>query len=297
MACFSPITGYRTPAGKVTFKQKEGYYDKPVTIACGQCTGCRLERSRQWAVRCMHEAQTHTRNCFITLTYDDAHLPADGGLILRDWQTFAKRLRKRCGSFRYYHCGEYGDRRGRPHYHALLFGLDFQSDQLLDSTSQHGDKLYTSEILSDTWGMGKTMIGAVTFQSAAYVARYCMKKITGKAAAEHYQTINTETGEVHQVKPEYTTMSRRPGIGKPWLNKFQRDVFPSDEVIVNAKSTRPPRYYDSQYELSDPASFALVKQGRRKAGQKHRSNNTHERLRTRETLQILRAKQLTRSLD
>ncbi len=244
----------------------------------------------------MHEAQLHTSNSFVTLTYNDEHLPPDGGLVLRDWQTFAKRLRKKAGPFRFYHCGEYGDLHGRPHYHALLFGLDFRSDQVLDSTSQHGDKLYTSEVLSDTWGMGKTMIGALTFQSAAYVARYCMKKITGEAAADHYTTINTQTGEVHQVKPEYTTMSRRPGIGKPWLAKYQTDVYPSDEVIVNGKQTRPPRYYDSQYELSDPTGCALIKEGRRAAGRKHRSNNTPERLRIRETIQEQRSKQLVRTL-
>ncbi len=294
MACFSPITGYRTPAGKVTFKQKEGYYDKPVTIACGQCTGCRLERSRQWAVRCMHEAQTHSSNSFVTLTYNDENLPPDGGLRLRDWQTFAKRLRKRTGPYRYYHCGEYGDLHGRPHYHALLFGLDFPDRELYSES--RGNKLYTSELLTQTWGMGLSIIGELTFQSAAYVARYCMKKITGPLADEHYQTVNTKTGEVNQVKPEYTTMSRRPGIGKPWLAKYQSDVFPSDEVIVNGKSTRPPRYYDSQYELSDPTGCALIKEGRRSAGRKHRSNNTYERLRVRETIQERRNQQLLREL-
>ncbi len=295
MACFSPITGYRTAAGKVTFKQKEGYYDKPVTIACGQCTGCRLERSRQWAVRCMHEAQMHPKNSFVTLTYDDEHLPLDGGLVLGDWQKFAKRLRKRLGPFRFYHCGEYGDQYGRPHYHALIFGLDFGHDRKLYRNSKD-NSLYTSELLTGTWGMGMSIIGELTFQSAAYVARYCMKKITGEAAADHYTTTNLATGEVHQVKPEYTTMSRRPGIGKSWLDKYQGDVFPSDEVIVNAKKTRPPRYYDYLYELSEPTGLALVKEGRRSAGRKHRSNNTYERLRIRETIQEKKMQQLKRQL-
>ncbi len=285
----------------MTFKQREGYYDKPVTIACGQCSGCRLERSRQWAVRIMHEAQMHSENSFVTLTYDDEHLPADGGLVLRDWQNFAKRLRKNAGAFRFYHCGEYGDLYGRPHYHALLFGLDFQSDQILDSTTQHGDKLYTSKLLTETWGMGQTMIGALTFESAAYVARYCMKKITGDQADDHYQTINIKTGQVHQVKPEYTTMSRGGrssggGIGFSWLAKFNRDVFPCDEVIINGKQTRPPRYYDSQLELTDPSAYVLVKDGRRAKGRKHRANNTFERLRVRETIQEKRNLQLKRKL-
>ncbi len=295
VACFRPITGYRTPAGKVTFKQKEGYYDKPVTIACGQCRGCRLERSRQWAVRCMHEAQMHPRNSFITLTYDDEHLPPTGGLVLEHWQKFVRSFRKGGYKFRYYHCGEYGDEHGRPHYHAILFGLDFP-DQVYEETTQHGDKLYSSPTLSKYWPKGRSRIGAMTFKSAAYVARYCMKKINGDPAAEHYETVNTLTGEVHQVKPEYQTMSRRPGIASTWFAKYGSDIFPSDQCVVNGKITRPPRFYDTQYELSDPAGLALIKEGRARAGRKHRSNNTYERLRIRETIQEKRNAQLIRKL-
>lgn len=296
MACFSPLTGYRTAAGSVTFEQKKGYYDKPVSVACGQCSGCRLERSRQWAIRCVHEAQLHEANSFVTLTYDDEHLPPDGGLVLADWQNFAKRLRKRVGPFRFYHCGEYGDLRGRPHYHALLFSIDFVGDRALHSTTIHGDRLYQSDLLSATWGMGLSTIGDLTFQSAAYVARYCMKKITGKKADQHYETVNLKTGEVHKVRPEYSTMSRRPGIGSGWLAKYQTDVYPSDEVILNGKHCRPPRFYDNRFETTDPAAFALVKDGRARAGRKHRANQTPERLHIRETIQELRSKQLHRSL-
>ncbi len=241
----------------------------------------------------MHEASQHQANSFITLTYDNDHLPRSGGLNVKHWQNFAKRLRHRIGPFRFYHCGEYGDESARPHYHALLFGHDFLEDRK-PYTTRRGNQLYTSELLTQTWGQGLSVIGELTYESAAYVARYCMKKINGKQAAEHYQTIDTSTGEVHQVKPEYTTMSRRPGIGKSWFDKYTSDVFPSDEVIVNGKPARPPRYYDSQYELSDPTALALVKEGRVRAGRKHRLNNTHERLNTRKTLQQLREKQFTR---
>ncbi len=295
MACFFPITGYRTPAGKVTFKQKEGYYDKPVTIACGQCSGCRLERSRQWAVRCMHEAQMHKTNSFVTLTYDDEHLPPDGGLVLKHFQKFVRSLRRAGDSFRYYHCGEYGDKHGRPHYHSILFGLDFP-DQVYEETTQHDDKLYSSPKLSDHWPHCISRVGAMTFRSAAYVARYCMKKMNGDQADEHYQTINTNTGEVHQVKPEYQTMSRRPGIGSTWFAKYSRDIFPSDECVVNGRVTRPPKFYDSQYELSDPAGLQRIKLNRVSQARKHRANNTPERLKIRETIQQLRTKQLLRNL-
>jgi len=123
-----------------------------------------------------------------------------------------------------------------------------------------------------------------------------MKKINGKQAAEHYQTVDTKTGEVQQVKSEYTTMSRRPGIGKAWFDKYTSDVFPSDEVIVNGKPARPPRYYDSQYELSDPEDLAAVKLRRVQAGRRHRKNNTWIRLKTRKTIQELRAKQFSREI-
>ncbi len=302
MACYHPITGYRTAAGKVTFKQKEGYYDRPVTIACGQCRGCRLERSRQWAVRCMHEAQMNTKgnppvpcNSFITLTYDDDHLPPDGGLVLEHFQQFVRSFRRAGHKFRYYHCGEYGDLNGRPHYHAILFGIDFP-DQVFEETTPHGDKLYSSELLSTYWTKGRSRIGAMTFKSAAYVARYCMKKINGEQAEEHYQKISKTTGEVFQVKPEYQTMSRRPGIGSTWFATYGGDIFPSDECVVNGKVTRPPKFYDSQYELSDPTGHALIKEGRVRAGRKHRSNNSYERLRVRETIQEKRTQQLIRNL-
>ncbi len=300
MACYYPITGYRTAAGKVTFKQKEGYYDRPVTIACGQCRGCRLERSRQWAVRCVHEAQMHANNSFITLTYDDDHLPDWGTLVLRDWQLFVKRLRKKSKvKFRFYHCGEYGDQRGRPHYHAILFGLDFP-DQVYEET-KNGNKLYTSATLSETWPFGLHRVGAMTFESAAYVARYCMKKINGDQADDHYEVVNTQTGETHQLKPEYATMSRggtggQGGIGSSWFAQFHTDIFPSDQCVVNGKVTRPPRFYDYQYELTEPDSLALIKEGRVKSGRKHRANNTFERLRIRETIQEKRLQQLSRTL-
>jgi len=244
----------------------------------------------------MHEASQHQANSFITLTYDEEHLPTNGGLSVKHWQNFAKRLRHRIGKFRFYHCGEYGDEYGRPHYHALLFGYDFLEDRKPYST-RRGNQLYTSELLTQTWGHGLSVIGELTYESAAYVARYCMKKINGKQAAEHYQTVDTKTGEVHQIKPEYTTMSRRPGIGKTWFDKYSTDVYPSDEVIVNGKPARPPRYYDSQYELSDPSSLALVKERRVEAGRRYRSNNTWVRLKTRETIQELRSKQFNRDFD
>ena len=104
MACYYPLKGYRARAvnpktGKrsIVFDSSLGFMDMPVEFACGQCIGCRIERSRQWAIRCVHEAQLYEANCFITLTYAPEHLPKNGSLVLEHFQKFMKRLRKRVG--------------------------------------------------------------------------------------------------------------------------------------------------------------------------------------------------------
>lgn len=268
----------------------------------------------------MHEAQMHDRNCFVTLTYADEYLPPGGSLDVRHWQNFAKRLRNQirscakankycnCGekdcllprSFRFFHCGEYGPGTGRAHYHALIFGVDFHYDRKFLKTSKHGDNLYTSELLDELWGHGHCNIGSVTFKSAAYVARYCIKKISGKDQRDHYkipgfERVNERTGEVFDfIKPPYTTMSRRPGIGKPWLDKYLSDVYPSDEVILNGQKSTPPAYYDTQLANSNPALMEQLKSQRKLRAEKHHKNNTPNRLRVRETIQELRNKQLKR---
>lgn len=149
-----------------------------LSLPCGQCIGCRLEYSRQWAIRCMHESTLHDQSCFITLTYSDDNLPEHGTLILRDFQLFMKRLRFEFSNvkIRFYHCGEYGEKFGRPHYHALLFGIDFEADRTLYSQSKQGSKLYVSDTLNKLWNKGFATIGNITFESAAYVARYVVKK-------------------------------------------------------------------------------------------------------------------------
>jgi len=188
-------------------------------IACGQCSGCRLERSRQWAVRCMHEASLHEKNSFVTLTYKDA----PESLEYRDFQLFMKRLRKVRGRCRFYMGAEYGEQRGRPHFHALLFGVAWPDGVYLGK-SPSGFKLFRSAQLSALWPQGFASVGDVTFESAAYVARYCMSVITGDKAVEHYGG----------RKPEFGRMSLRPGIGRAWIDKYGRsDVLPDGNVVVN----------------------------------------------------------------
>lgn len=250
MACFRPLRAYRAHGGGVVFNRKEGFPDLPLDLACGQCIGCRVERSRQWALRCVHEASQHDRNCFVTLTYRPGDVPPDGSLDVRHWQLFAKRMRKAIGPFRFLHCGEYGETNFRPHYHALIFGQDFGRDRKL--WRRDGDQeLFTSQQLEDLWGLGFCTIGRLNYQTAAYVARYTLKKVTGDKAEEHYRRIDLETGEEYSVRPEYATMSRRPGIGATWFDKFHRDVYPADEVIHEGRSYRPPVYYDRRLEVLD----------------------------------------------
>lgn len=289
MVCYAPIKAFRSPkptaAGKlsISFSPVQGFADLPIQLPCGQCIGCRLERSRQWAVRCMHESQLYEENCFLTLTYADENLPSNGSISRREMQLFIKRLRKkiRPRKIRYVYCGEYGDKTQRPHYHALIFNYDFSRDRKPHSRNRDGQYLYTSAELESVWTHGHALIGSLTFESAAYVARYCLKKVTGKAAAEAYERLDSSTGEIYNIEPEFFGMSLKPGIGYGWLEKYKTDVYPHDEVIVRGHKTRPPRYYD---QLLSETEVSPIKKARLKNAQKHKSNNTPARLKVREML-------------
>jgi len=301
VTCFSPLKGYRSrtvnPTGKrsICFTHREAYTDLPVDVPCGQCMGCRLERSRQWAMRCMHEASLYAESCFVTLTYDDDHLPDDGGVHPHHFVNLVKRLRH-FHEFRYFHCGEYGDESKRPHYHALFFGW-CPDDLIHYSNGPSGEKLYISPYLERMWKFGFVTVGDVTFASAAYVARYATKKITGPKAIDHYLSCNSITGEIHQIRPEYVTMSRRPGIGKGWYDKFGAETYRDDSVIVNEREVQPPKFYDRLLEGEDPEALKAIKAARIEAARKWAANNTAERLAVRETIQKAKAKLLKRTLS
>ena len=298
MPCYHPMQGYRSRAdGKtIVFNPTHGWVDRPLTIPCGQCVGCRLERSRQWAVRCVHEASLHEDNCFITLTYNNESLPEDGSLNKKHFQDFMKRLRKKYKNkkIRYYHCGEYGDKNFRPHYHAIIFGLEFDDQKLF--TVNNGEKLYTSEKLEKLWPFGFSTIGTVTFESAAYVARYVMKKVNGKNAKNHYERVDSNTGEIYSLVPEYNTMSRRPGIAAGWFDKYKDDVYPSDNIHLREKTFRPPKFYDKMYEHLMPNEMEKIKKQRMINMQKHATDNTSERLEVKEQVKNAQLNKLIRSI-
>lgn len=294
MPCSTPLKGWRTPSGSITFRQREGYWDlPPAEVPCGQCIECKLERSRQWAVRCVHESKMHKQNCFLTLTYSEEKIPPHGTLRVEDWQDFAKRLRHKMGPFRFFHCGEYGEHTSRPHYHALIFGLDFHSTRkLFKYSGEH--PLYRSELLDKLWGHGYVNIGELTHASAAYCASYTTKKITGQMAEYEYMRIDYSTGEVIELKHPYCTMSRRPGIGKPWLDKFKSDVYMSDEVISNGHKAKPPKYYDNQL---CPTALAIIKSRRKKKGEdpKTRKDQSPKRLAVRHKIVVERQRKYQRN--
>lgn len=303
MPCYAPLTGFYSKeigrSGKrgITFDRNASFSGVPMKLPCGQCIGCRLERSRQWAVRCMHENMLHEQSCFVTLTYDDDELPEGGTLVPGHLSLFMKRLhnrllRSRGVGIRYYGCGEYGEQYGRPHYHALIFGYDFLDKKYFKS-NRRGEKLYTSEELRSLWPVGHNSIGAVTFDSAAYCARYIVKKVTGDEAQDYYDVMCADGSIVSRV-PEFTNMSRRPGIGLPWFRKFGVDSYKWDSVVINGREVRPPRYYDNQFEVIDADRLAVLKRKRTKAALKHRKDNTPDRRRVREIVQLKRLTDIRR---
>lgn len=284
-----------------------------MTISCGQCSGCRLETSRQWTMRLMHEASTHDQNCWITLTYNKEHLPQDRGLHKPDFTKFMKRFRFALVQgvppaqleadparykVRYYQCGEYGDRDHRPHHHACIFGQDFSFDRT-PWKMRKGNQTWRSETLNKLWScttckkpIGYAEIGALTAQSAGYTARYIMKKQNGQGADLHY--LDYITGVIRE-RP-YTTMSTNPGIGRKWIDKYHTEVFPLDEVIMNGHRTTPPKYYDAQYQKLDPIGFELVKETRQARALEHSADNTPRRLADKEIVLKARTATLTREL-
>lgn len=317
MPCYKPLSAFvslsrKNENGKklITFNESEaGKLYKSIELPCGRCIGCRIDRSRDWALRCVHEADLFEYNCFITLTFDDDNLNSIGSLVKSDFQKFMKRLRKKFKGLepvrddkgkvtypiRYFHCGEYGSQLSRPHHHACLFNFDFYDKELW--SVRNGVRLYRSEELESLWPFGFCTIGDVTFESAAYVARYITKKMNGAKGIEHYLVdCDVETGEAVFLEPEYITMSRRPGIGKRWFEKNMADV-QKDFVTLNGKKFSLPAYYDKIYDQIDPDDYKRIKRKRLLTIEANADNNTMKRLKVREKVANSRFKRLERSFE
>jgi hypothetical protein len=266
-------------------------------LPCGTCIGCRLEHSRQWAVRMTHEASLHEENCFLTLTYAPEHLPAQGSLDRSDPQKFMKRLRRRfpkdtsdpLSGISYYGCGEYGSKFSRPHYHLCLFNFDFPDKKPF--FKDNGFQYYTSDLAQALWPKGLSVVSSFSFETAAYAARYCTKKVTGSSAEEYYD------GRL----PEFSMMSTNPAIGLRWIEKYgSTDVFPTDRVVIRRKgkvvSGKPPRYYDKYLEKGDPELYQRIRSARVEAAEL-RESRPGPSLESQEAVKLAQCKKLIRSFE
>lgn len=273
MPCYKPLQGWRSKTinpktGKrsLVFNAKDAlrYTDRDsyIDLPCGSCDGCRLDRARQWAIRCTHEAALYEHNVFVTLTYNDQHLPKNGSIDPRAPVLFMKRLRKKFGAnIRSFGCAEYGAKYKRPHYHLLIFNL-----HLTDMVKYMGPKgpMYRSKTIEDLWSDPKTgesygfsTVDEVNYSVCAYVARYVVKK----------QKVSRRTpspyGDLLPERSICISRGRRSagtgGIGYGWFQKYTADVYPCDNVVLNGHKMRPPKYYDKLFELDHPDDFAKLK--------------------------------------
>ena len=294
MPCYQPLIRALDKRGNQIFYKKEdayfysSIYEERNTVPCRQCYGCRMRKRLDWTLRGVHELQTQEVASFITLTFDQEHVPDDWSIQKEHLQKFFKRLRKRLGAIeiRYYACGEYGEISDRPHYHAIIYGYDFPDKEQI-GCSKSGNIYYTSPLLAKCWKFGFNVVADVSMQSIAYVAKYSMKKITGDAAAEHYIKVNRNTGEEHPVQPEFQLASRNPALGRAWFERYTSDVFPSDEVVHEGKQFPVPQYYLDLLEKQNPDLFDLVKHQREYAVINSDTDITVKRLAEMERVKII----------
>lgn len=267
MSCSSPIAAWqmaeRSATGKriISFRPRGSVY-APINLPCGKCINCRLEYARGWAVRCLHESKMHSANMFVTLTYDNDHIPSNWSLEPREFKLFIKRLYmwafRRFGiQIRYYGAGEYGDQFGRPHYHVIIFGL-WMPDAKFYSGGDDA-KLYVSAALDELWGKGSCKIAEVNYKTAAYVARYVVKKVDGKKREDGHYLVHDMDGVVTERHPEFSRQSRRPGIGAPYYEKYGKEIRTHDNIIVDGRPVPSIRYYDVIAERVDVQRYRAIK--------------------------------------
>lgn len=258
-------------------------------IPCGQCIGCRLEYSRQWANRGYLESKCWDQNWFVTLTYDEAYNfildeietsdgitytnPGDwnGILIPEHLTAFMKSLRQIMkrehgqDGIRFMACGEYGSEGQRPHYHIILFNCNLPLESFYNPKIKNHNLYWQNTIIERAWGNGREPKGICNISEAswnniAYTARYITKKVNG-ALSEHYYA------EQGQVK-EFFRVSRMPGIGELYYRQHKDEIYKYDCItIVNqegATTCKPPKYFDDLYEKEDPEGFKKIKEKRKR---------------------------------
>lgn len=229
MSCYNPLRAWYsaerdsiTHKNIITFKRQNADLDRPLDLPCNKCLGCKSDQRMMWSVRCYHELLDHDKSSFVTLTYDNDHLPPDNKLNKKHLQNFIKTLRKHY-KIRYFACGEYGDMGGRPHYHLIIFGEDFKTLPLYNP-----DGTYTSRLIQQHWGKGSVVVAECTMASICYTCGYVSKKL------DDADTFNT--------------MSTRPGIGKNWLDKNIEDLIKHGFVVIDNRQYQIPKRYLTWYE-------------------------------------------------
>lgn len=260
-------------------------------IACGHCWACKLNYSAQWATRIMYECKNSDNNYFITFTYDDDHIPIpetaeyngetfindgtwSGSLFPDDITRFINSLRKHLErdknhqGIKYFYAGEYGETTKRPHYHMIIMNCPLDIKQFYDFHIDERKKLHwKSTEIEKYWPEGMIDIGEVEFASAAYVARYCMKKLTDETNKKIYW----EQGKI----PEFVRMSRRPGIGKQYFLENMESIYDTDEIIVknfhgDQMKVKPPKAWDKEFKKAHPEQWFKIQRSRKEAADRSR---------------------------
>lgn len=321
MMCTSPQTVWRLPViddkGGITWdKRKSDDPDHPFKIRCRNCIGCKMTRSAGWAIRCVHEAQMWSHNCWITLTFDDKSLMERDNpysLCVDEMGRFFKRLRKRCegmseilfpergkkyykmyNPIRYYYAGEYGTENLRPHYHACIFNFDFPDKRFYKRIN--GKTHYRSPLLEDLWSFGYSTVCNMSFHTAAYTARYITEKQYGPNAFDRYTLFDSDTGEIlGERKPDYNCMSTIHGIGYAWLERNYKDIYPAGYVVHNGRKWAIPEGYDRWLKENDSDLYAHMK-AERLLSCLARDDLTYERLAAIDECQVRSCDKLYRNL-
>lgn len=291
MACFHPLPAIANPKGGRYRVGKEhehfipyidfktGELVEEINIPCGQCIGCRLDKSRRWADRCTLEAVTAPKDTswFVTLTYAPEHESVlknslDALTLRKDHLAeFNKKLLRYWSyhynheGIRFYGCGEYGDTNFRPHMHVLYFNLPLKDLQY--HFTQDGNAYYQSEELAHIWGFSDfVIVTPFSWQNAAYTARYVMKKVTGKNAKAYYEALD--------LQPEFTQMSRMPGIGREYYEKHKESIYrkialpdktlyQTSFVLPNGMERTKNNYFDYLMKKEDPEFVIFLGEGRK----------------------------------
>lgn len=264
MACFYPRTMFPpVGGGRPVYVMPAGHSGRTVEVRCGQCIGCRADDSRDWATRIVDESRLWKSNWFVTLTFDDECLPDDQSVSRVDVQRFimrAAKAAKRRGllegpGLRCFYNGEYGTQTKRPHYHAILFGLELV-DLVPWAKNERKEQMWTSAFLAEVWARGRVIVGSVTTESAGYVAGYAIRDKWAKNRV--YELVDPETGLCQERVRPFIGMSRRPGIGRRFIERFGHSLLAGDYSVANGKKRPTPRYYHRVLEQTAPETAATL---------------------------------------